>query len=325
MSAFRTPVELPDYSFKISHSDLILSMGSCFAEQMAQRLQHLKFRVSANPFGILYHPQVIADSLQHLLKGYTYQPADLFEHRGVWSHFDFHSSFSATSAEESLEKMNASLRQAHRALAEASRLVITLGTAYAWWHKDQERVVANCHKLPGARFERRLISVDAMREALVQAINALRKVNPDIICLVTVSPIRHIRDGLIENQLSKSSLRLLAHQLGERLSGVYYFPSYEIMVDDLREYRFYARDMIHPSEEALDYIWNAFQKAFFSSGTQSLVQQIEKINRGLAHRPQFPESESHQQFQARLLQEMEAIEQKHTFISFLSEKTKLLS
>lgn len=325
MPAFHTPVKLPDYTFKINHFDLVLSMGSCFAEQMAQRLQRLKFRVFTNPFGILYHPQAIAHSIEQLIKEKAYEHADLFEHQGVWSHFDFHGAFSATSPEESLEKMNTRLRQVHQVLAEASRLVITLGTAYAWWHKAQERIVANCHKLPGSQFERRLIPVEVMADALVQAISALRKVNPDIICLVTVSPIRHIRDGLIENQLSKSSLRLLAHQLGERLSGVYYFPSYEFMIDELRDYRFYARDMIHPSEEALDYIWTHFQTAFFSRETQALVQKIGKINRGLAHRPQFPESEVHQQFQVRLLQEMEVVEQQYPGISFLLEKAKLLS
>lgn len=325
MQAFRTPVKLLDYPFELSYADSLLSIGSCFAQQLAQRLQHLKFRVLDNPFGVLYHPQAMAHALHRLLSEESYQETDLFEHQGRWSHFDFHGAYSGLSLQESLEKMNASREEASAVLAEASLLVFTLGTAYGWWHKKEQRIVANCHKLPGQHFERRLISVAEMSEDLVEAVQAVRAVNPQVRCLFTVSPIRHIRGGLVENQLSKASLRLLAHHLCSRLPDTHYFPSYELMMDDLRDYRFYARDMIHPSAEALDYIWGHFQQTFFSPDTQELVQQIERINRSLAHRPHFPEAAAHQQFRQQLIQQMEAIEQKHRFISFLSEKEQLLS
>jgi len=325
MQAFRTPIDLPDYPFTLAYSDSFLSMGSCFAEQMAARLKQVKFRVVDNPFGILYHPQNIAHSLHQLRCNHRYKETDLFEHRGIWSHFDFHGSYSSPSREESLKKMNGSLEQASSTLAEASLLIITLGTAYAWWHKKEQRIVANCHKLPGQEFERRLIPVAEMARHLLEAINALREINPEIRCLFTVSPIRHIRDGLVKNQLSKSSLRLLAHHLCTQLSGAYYFPSYELMIDDLRDYRFYARDMIHPSAEALDYIWAHFQDAFFQEDTRALMREVDKMNRSLSHRPQYPDSTAHRRFQQQLLAQMEAIEQKHSFISFLSEKEKLLS
>lgn len=325
MQAFRTPVDLPDYPFSLDYSDSFLSMGSCFATQIAARLKQAKFKVVDNPFGILYHPHNIAYSFHRLLEDMEYQAEHLFEHRGIWSHFDFHSAYSSPGREESLAKMNASLERGRRTLSEASLLVITLGTAYVWWHKKEQRIVANCHKLPGQQFERRLTSIRDMAANMVGAIDAARQLNPSLRCLVTVSPIRHLRDGLIENQLSKSSLRLLAHKLCTHLPAVYYFPSYELMVDDLRDYRFYARDMIHPSAEALDYIWSHFQDAFFQNDTRALMRKVDKINRSLSHRPQYPDSAAHRRFQQQLLAQMEAIEQKHSFISFLSEKEKLLS
>lgn len=325
MQAFRTQLKNPEYPFKLSYSDTLLSMGSCFAAQIAQRLQGLKFDVLDNPFGILYHPLAMANALQRILSGKPYDSSELFEWDGLWSHFDFHSAFSQPEKEHCLQKMNKSVSLARSRLGEASLLVLTLGTAYAWWHQREDRFVANCHKLPRQQFERRLMEVDQMADSLVAIIKALRSFNPGLRCLITVSPIRHLRDGLVENQLSKASLRLTAHHLCDRLPDVYYFPSYELMMDDLRDYRFYTRDMIHPTSEALDYIWSYFQGAFFEPPTQALMAKIEKIRQGLSHRPRFPDSPAHQRFKRQLVAQMEAIEQKYGFISFLSEKEKLLS
>lgn len=324
MPAFRTPVHLPDYPFALTHQDRLLSMGSCFAGQLAGRMQRLKFEVVHNPFGISYHPDVLAQSIFSLLEGRVYEQRDLFEQQGRWCHFDFHGSYAGECPEDSLRKMNASVEQARGALSEVSLLVITFGTAYGWWHKPTARIVANCHRLPGQEFERRLVGVEAMASRMAAAITGLKAVNPGLRCLFTVSPVRHIRDGLSDNQLSKASLRLLAHQLCERLPESYYFPAYELMVDDLRDYRFYAADMIHPSAVAIDYIWEQFRTAFFGMETLNLLQAIHQINQGLAHRPQYPGSEAHLRFQRKLLQQMESLEQQYDFISFLSEKAGLL-
>lgn len=323
MQAFRTLIKPLDYDFKLMYTDDIASFGSCFAEHISDRLLNVKFPVLPNPFGILYNPISIADTLQRILSGTHYDATNLTELDGRWFHFDFHGAFSDESRELALEKMNASLEQAHTALPSLRLVIVTLGSAFVWWHRFQERVVANCHKLPGHFFERRLLSVSEVSNALQNAFTAVRQKNPAVRFLCTVSPVRHVRDGLVDNQLSKATLRLALDQLSKEMQDVYYFPAYEIMMDDLRDYRFYQADMIHPTEVAIDYIWDFFRKEIFTKETLQVMDEVAKVKKSLAHRPLSPGSEKHKAFQQSLLQSMEVLEQKYPFLSFLSEKENL--
>lgn len=323
MQAFRTILKPPPYQLDLNYQDQLGSLGSCFAENISARLQNLKFEVLVNPFGILYNPVSITDAIQYMLAEKSYSEADLFEQEGKWHHFDFHGAFSGVSKEAALGKMNRSMEKAREALPKLSFMIITLGTAYVWWHKEQARGVANCHKVSASTFDRRLLSVDEIVQAMEQSLVALRQKNPSIRFLLTVSPVRHIRDGLAENQVSKAILRLAADQLTKTMEEVYYFPAYEIMMDDLRDYRFYNADMIHPTEVAIDYIWQVFQDLAFSHDTLEIMEQVRKIKKSLAHRPLYPNSQSHQNFKKVLFQQMEALEQNHAFLSFLSEKEEL--
>ena len=324
MQSFRTAIPKQDFSFSIDHQDQILSMGSCFAQNMGLRLKNLKFPIIANPFGILYHPVVIAQNLDRLSHKMAYQNTDLIENQQRWHSFDHHSSYSSDSPEQTLKNINGDLQKAATTLQETKVLLLTFGTAYAWRHLASNKLVANCHKLPAAHFEKILVPREAIIEKLQSTLLRLKDQSPDLQCLLTVSPVRHLRDGLLNNQISKAILRLSAHYLTKELDFVHYFPSYEIMMDDLRDYRFYERDLLHPSPMALDYIWEHFQESMMTTATQASCQQIAKIKKALAHRPFNPKTDAHQTFLTKTLAEIEKIEQKYPSVSFEQERCEIV-
>lgn len=321
---FRTVFTPEISSAGISHYNDILALGSCFAEHIGGRLQASKFKALVNPFGILYNPASIAYTLERLWENRPYTADDLFENQGIWHSFDHHGRLSAPNREQTLHNINEALHEGSEALHRADRLLITLGTANAFVWKEERRIVANCHKLPGTAFERYRLSVQEVVDLLLPVFEQLQRAQPQLHILLSVSPVRHLRDGFIENQRSKATLLLAVEELCRRLSFAHYFPAFELMMDDLRDYRFYDRDMIHPSPAAVDYIWERFSDSHFSPQTRQLVLSVHKIAEAAAHRPFHPDSEPHRRFVEKLLLEMDAIEKEHPFLNFVKEKEQIL-
>lgn len=317
---FQTSVELPAGLPVIRHTDHILLMGSCFAENIGALLSDAKFRLELNPFGILYNPLSISSALREIATKKEYTEKDLFAYRGLWHSPMHHGFFSASTSEETLQHINVRLQQARQAMQQLDWLMLTFGTAYVYEQKETGKVVANCHKLPESNFNRRLLLVDEIVDEYTSLITSMTARNPTLKILFTVSPIRHIRDGMHANQLSKSTLLLAIDRLQQLFpQHVFYFPSYEIVLDELRDYRFYADDMLHPSPLAVRYLWKRFSETFFSSDTKQIMAEVEDIRRDLAHKPFHPASEAYQRFLGQIVLKIERLIGKYPYLDFQKE------
>lgn len=316
---FRTPVEVKS-NFKIQPHSKLLLLGSCFAESIGDLLSASKFNVVINPFGILYNPDSIVQCLTWLLDDKSFDASHLFEYQGVWNSFYHHSRFSSLKKEEMLSDINNALHNASHQLKKADYLVITLGTAWVYQLKSTGQIVSNCHKVQANEFNRYRMSVDDVVNRLSEVMNLIIQANPQIRIIFTVSPVRHIKDGLVENQLSKSTLVLAIHQLLDKYNQATYFPSYEILMDDLRDYRFYASDMVHPSDFAVNYIWEKFLSAYMEKPTIAFIHQIDKINKAVLHRPFQPGASSHQIFLKKQLELIEQVKAQYPFVTLDAEK-----
>lgn len=317
---FRTMVELPQHLPPITHTGPLLLMGSCFAENMGSLLTENKFRIDVNPFGILYNPSSISAALHEIREGKIYREEDLFLDKGYWHSLMHHGVFSTPTREETLRNINARLQQVHMVVQELDWLILTWGTAYVYEQKETGRIVSNCHKLPEAHFNRRLLSLDEIVEEYTSLINELTARNPRLKILFTVSPIRHIRDGMHANQLSKSTLLLAIDRLQQLFpQKVFYFPSYEIVLDELRDYRFYADDMLHPSPLAVRYLWERFSDTLFGTETQQVMAAIKELRQGLAHKPFHPESGAYKSFLEQIVLKIERLNRKYPYLDFQKE------
>ncbi len=283
---FRTAIEITPAPWRITHQHIGMAFGSCFAESITQAMSRLKYNISCNPFGALYNPASVAKCIKRIASAQPYSIDELTEWQGRWFSMDAHTLFDASSAEEALARLNDTLDQAHNTLTQSDYIIITLGTNYVY--EQNGTIVTNCHKLPAAQFSRRKMELQEMYDTLGEVLNNELKGKQIII---TVSPIRHIKDGLTESSLSKAALRIVASQLSEG-RNIHYFPSYEIMTDDLRDYRFYAPDMIHPSEVAVSYIWERFNESWIEPSEQELNRRIERFVKGCEHRPFDTQSEA---------------------------------
>lgn len=300
-------------------------LGSCFSDNIGARLRYAMFNVDINPFGTLYNPFSIAASIERLIDCQPIDGSDMFQANGVWNSFLFHSKFSRTDKMRAIEKMNERILAAHQNLREAKALVITLGTSVVYRLKSTGKVVSNCHKVPQHEFVRKMESIDAMTEALEHSIVRLRKFNPSLKVIITVSPIRHVADGLETNMVSKASLRIVANTLTNRFKGVVsYFPAYEIMLDDLRDYRFYAADMVHPSEVAIEYIWQTFQATFFDDRTAQAASRCERVYKRLMHRPMTDNREAIERFNADTRTVVANLVKEYPHVSNIKEISDLL-
>jgi hypothetical protein len=291
-------------------------LGSCFIENIGEKLDYYKFNTLRNPFGIFYHPGAIENFIKNVSAGYTYTTADVQEYKEQWITYYAHSSLNETSEEKLLDSLNKRSQDTRAYLENTTHVVITLGTAWAYRLKRDERLVANCHKVPQTEFDKILLSIDDIKSSLSSIITELRIINPKVSIIFTVSPVRHIKDGVIENQLSKSHLISALHSLLSDSSNIFYFPSYEIMMDELRDYRFYSEDLLHPNSIAIGYIWSKFCETWMSEETSLLSDKIENIQRGLAHRPFNPDSASHKQFQAKLASKIKILQQEFPHFTF---------
>ena len=283
---FRTMIHPREDDNFMRHSDKMMLVGSCFSDNIGSRLKDAMIDVMVNPFGTIFNPLSIASSLHKLIDGEVIAGMDLFMSNGVWNCFDFHSRFSMANKDAALERMNRSIAEGHNHLLECHTLIITLGTAVVYRRRDTGEVVSNCHKVPQHEFTRRLASVDECTEALKAVLDRLHEFNPELRVLFTVSPIRHIADGLEVNSLSKAVLRVAINNVVRtHKDWVGYFPAYEIVVDDLRDYRFYNADMVHPSDVAIEYIWQTFQATYFDDHSTQAIARCERVSKRLKHRP----------------------------------------
>jgi len=282
---FRTELNIPKSDFKINLDDKIAIFGSCFAENISEKLSQAGFCIDANPFGIVYNPISLADIFHQIVDNKIYTENDLIKHDGVYHSFSHHSRFSSSDKNLVLEKINSRIKEAFIFLKTADYLIITFGTSYYYRLAETGQPVSNCHKLPEKYFYRKRMSIEDIVSQWVWVIPALTDNNPNLRIIFTVSPIRHFRDGFHENQLSKSILLLAIEELIDIYPSCSYFPSYELLLDDLRDYRFYARDLVHPSDEAIDYIWEKFSDAYFDLSTKKMVDKYEKKSKSDLHRP----------------------------------------
>jgi len=308
MSSFRTELSIPPASFRLDLHHRVLTAGSCFAEVMGKHLAAHKFPVLINPFGTIFNPLPIH---QLLLQASENCPpaARWVEHHAQWFHYDFHSRFTASSQEALQQQLERTIAQTHHFIHTTDVLLLTYGTAWVYTLKETGATVANCHKVPAAHFNRRLISPPEMVKSFEDCYRTLKKIRPKLQFLITVSPVRHTRDTLPLNQVSKSTLRLGCHELSQTLADVHYFPSYELMMDDLRDYRFYQADMIHPNEVAEDYIWQKFSEAYLSAEAKSFITEWTQVKKALNHRPFQADSAAHRQFLERTLRQLERLAQ----------------
>ena len=287
---FRTKINIAKSEINITHNDGIMLLGSCFTENIGHYLAKMCFPVSMNPFGIIYNPISIFNVVQCIYNHKTYTKADLLCHQELYFSLDHHGKFSGTVPEKVLEIINESVSTSAIKLENSNILIITLGSAFVYEYKKQQKIVANCHKLPGSEFNKRLLSVEEIKIAFYNIKNIVKEKK----IIFTVSPVRHWRDGAVENLRSKSILIESIHQLVEENKNCYYFPAYEIMMDELRDYRFYSDDMLHPNETAIKYIWHRFSETFFNEETIAIHQFIEKGIALFSHRIKHDETKEGQ-------------------------------
>ena len=294
-------VAAPD--FLIDYNSRLMMLGSCFAENMGSKFSYYKFDVDVNPCGIIYNPLSVANVLRLIVEGKQFEKSDLRQVGGKWVSLYHHGAFSSTDPDECLRRINDRLTKATGELRTLDLLVITWGTAWVYRYTRENIVVSNCHKIPSQEFERSRLSVEDIVKEYLVLIGRLREINPGLRILFTGSPIRHWKDGAHGNQLSKATLLLAIDRLREELQHVYYFPAYEIVLDELRDYRFYADDMLHMSGFTVDYIWERFLYSFISPEVLGLMNQIGRVNKGVAHRPFDPQSEEYHRLVKKMLAE----------------------
>ena len=292
-------------------------MGSCFAENMAEKLGYFKFENWVNPFGILFHPLAINEIIHRAVFNRAFIEKDLVFHNELWHCLDVHSDLSNASKEELLTNLNALLTSINTQIREASHIIITYGTAWVYRHRSSDAIVANCHKIPQGAFVKEILSVDAIEKAINETIRGIHALNPEAKIIFTISPVRHIKDGFEGNQRSKSHLIAGLHQvLDVKAEGVHYFPSYEIMMDELRDYRYYATDMLHPSTLAIEYIWERFFFSWISPSVSVLMDEVDVLQKSLLHRPFNRDSDSFRQFELKLQNRIEAVQKQLPGIRF---------
>ncbi|MGY6558006.1 MAG: GSCFA domain-containing protein [Nitritalea sp.] len=322
MSTLYTPCDIPEKEPKLDFSSFILAMGSCFSTVMGGFLQQRKFETLINPFGTLFNPISILRNAHMALHQEPYR-MELLAHRdGLLAHYEVHGDLMAYS-EHALQRLLAKRQNACRqGLLDATHVFFTFGTAWVHEHLESGALVANCHKQPAAFFRKRLLSVEEIVHAFEQFYLRLQEENPEAALLLTVSPVRHTREGLPENQLSKSVLRLACHEIEQRFPQVNYFPAYELMLDELRDYRFYKEDLIHPNALAEQLIWERFKAAWIHRSTFGLIHEFEQIQRELAHRPLNPEGAAHQRFVSSLLRKLERFDKDFDFSKEIEQLRK---
>ena len=301
---------------QISYSSKIVLLGSCFSDNIGQKLSYYKFQSHQNPFGILFHPKAIENLIVRAINKEFYTADELVCNNERWHCLDAHSSLSSSNKDDLLSTLNLNLRQTRERLEAATHVIITLGTSWVYRYLKTDAIVANCHKIPQTNFSKELLSTAEISSALKNIITSISGINKNSTVLFTVSPVRHIKDGFVENTRSKAHLITAVHNSITAHQNTHYFPSYELMMDELRGYRFYEEDMLHPTKTAIQYIWERFVTTWFHVTVEDTMKTIENIQRGLAHRPFNEQSSSHQLFLADLEKKKQKVQEKFSFINF---------
>lgn len=314
---FRTEIPIVPYDFPINYQSELLLLGSCFAENMAEKFEYFKFKSVVNPFGIIFHPMAIQKIIHRSLLQNQYTEQDIFFHNELWHCWEAHSDLSHPNKEVVLQRLNTALDALATSIKKASHIVITLGTSWVYRHKDSAQLVANCHKVPQKEFSKELLSLAQIQQSLETIISLLQEENPKVKCIFTVSPVRHSKDGFVQNSVSKANLLAAVYAVLQKYSSVAnYFPSYEIMLDELRDYRFYKEDMLHPNTTAIDYIWEKFKENYILQSEQTNMRLVADVQKALQHKSFHPESDAHQKFLENLRKKQDVIQQKLPHIVF---------
>jgi hypothetical protein len=314
---FTTKVPCTKSDHSLDYKSSILSLGSCFVENIGEKFEYFKFQITTNPFGIIFNPVSIENLISRAVNKQQFTENDIFFHNDLWHCFEVHSQLSHPDKEELLQNLNQILEQTNTQIAKATHVIITYGTSWVYRNKTANAIVANCHKVPQNQFEKELLSIETIENSINNTIDLIQNINPNSHFIFTISPVRHIKDGFVENQRSKAHLITAIHKIiNHQPSTINYFPSYEIMMDELRDYRFYASDMLHPNQVAIDYIWERFVDTQISQVSYSIMEEVATIQKGLAHRPFNSNTTTYQHFLENLKYKMECIQKKIPFANF---------
>ncbi len=315
----QTTVPLKKARHQIDYSSKVFVLGSCFAEHIGDKFNFFKFQSIQNPFGILFHPRALEKVILKSIQQKSYKEEDIFFLNERWHCFDAHSDASHVSKEVLLKNLNTGLRETYQQITQSTHISITLGTAWVYRNKDSHEVVANCHKVPQNEFSKELLTGDEIVQSLTSIIDAIQRINPAVHFIFTISPVRHLKDGFVENQRSKSHLISAIHEIvntSHIAPHVSYFESYELMMDELRDYRFYTADMVHPNALAIDYIWEKFKEVWITEKSYLGMVQVEAVQRDLKHRPFNPQSQQHQDFLKTVAQKISYLKEQYPFMNF---------
>ncbi len=316
---FQLPINFAPLPQLIRYTDKLLLVGSCFTEHMAGRLAAHKFQTLQNPHGILFNPLSVASSLMSYAEGKMYNEDDLFYLNELWGSWEHHTRFSHIDKTAALDGINAARKEAIAFIKDADWVIITLGSAFQYFLKEGNQPVSNNHRAPASWFEKRLLTIQQTIEALKEALFALNAVNPNAKCLFTISPVRHIRDGVVENNRSKARLIEAVHSICEDLDNCYYFPAYELVIDVLRDYRFYDIDMVHPNYAATEAVWEAFLQTCIAPEALPVMAQVKEIATAKSHHPRFPQTSAHQQFLKRYAAKVADLAAAHPYLNLADE------
>ncbi len=294
-----------------------MALGSCFAENMSEKFEYFKFHITTNPFGIIFNPVSIEKLVNRIVNKIEFTENDIFFYNDLWHCYEVHSELSNPNKEQFLATLNDLIHSTYNQLNSSTHIIITYGTSWVYRNIESNEIVANCHKVPQKQFSKEILSIETIEKSIQNTIQLIQKVNPNCNFIFTVSPVRHIKDGFVENQRSKSHLISAIHSIRNSQFTIHnYFPSYEIMMDELRDYRFYGEDMLHPNQIAIDYIWERFSENYISDESQKVMQEVDSIQKSLLHKPFNPNSESHQKFLENLNKKIQMLQNQFPFMQF---------
>jgi len=311
---FRTEIEIAKYQYPIEHSDKILTIGSCFAENIAEYFKATRFNILGNPFGVLYNPVSIYNSLKFVVDKIKFSESDLIHHQSEWHSFYHHSDFSNHNKEVVLNSIKTSIKSTQAFLKNADVIILTFGTSYVYEHLVKDFVVSNCHKIPQKEFSHFRLTLKNTTLAIQKILRLIKSINPKARFILSVSPVRHWKDGANNNQLSKANLLLAINEIVNSEKNTSYFPSYEMVMDDLRDYRFYNSDLIHPNKMATDYIWEKFATSFCSDKCLQTMKEVSKVVSARNHRVRNTNSDEHQKFVISMISKIRMLQKRYNHL-----------